>query len=96
MFVAAGKIILDFYGNQNIKAKRQNMAELLSDLHKQFNISAVEVEDFDDLERCVIGLALSAGTEQGARSALKKVLEHVDTNSFARVVVEDTEVFAYD
>jgi uncharacterized protein YlxP (DUF503 family) len=96
MFVAAGKVILDFWGNQNIKEKRRQMEALLQELHKQFNISATEVADFDDTERCVIGLALAAGTEQGARSAMKRVLEHIDTTSFARVMVEDTDVFGYD
>lgn len=96
MWVAAGKIILDFYGNQNIKEKRHQMTALLDDIHKQFNASAAEVADFDDLERCVIGLSLTAGTEQGARTAMKKVLEHVDSNAFARVMVEDTDFFGYD
>ncbi|MBI3542548.1 MAG: DUF503 family protein [Deltaproteobacteria bacterium] len=96
MWVAAGKIVLEFWGNQNIKEKRHQMADLLTEIHKQFNASAAEVSDFDDLERCVIGLALAAGTEQGARAAMKKLLEHVDTNAFARVVVEDTDVFGYD
>lgn len=96
MWLAGGKIVLDFHGNLNIKEKRHQMAQLLDDLHKTFNVSATEVADFDDLERCVIGLALAAGTEQGARSAMKKILEHIDTTSFARVVVEDTDFFGYD
>jgi uncharacterized protein YlxP (DUF503 family) len=96
MWVSAGKIILDFHGNQNIKEKRHQMADLLSDVRKHYNVSATEVADFDDLERCVIGLALSAGTEQGARLAMKHVLEHIDSTSFARVMVEDTDVFGYD
>ena len=96
MWIAAGKVILDFYGNQNIKQKREQMGSLLNDIHKQFNVSATEVSDYDDLERCVIGLALSAGTEHGARSAMKKILEHIDCNAFARVAVEDTDIFGYD
>lgn len=96
MWVAAGKIILDFYGNQNIKEKRHQMTDLLDDLHKQFNASATEVADFDDTEKCVIGLSLTAGTEQGARSAMKKLLEHIDSTAFARVMVEDTDFFGYD
>lgn len=96
MWVAAGKVILEYWGNTSIKNKRHHMAELLADVHKQFNASATEVADFDDLERCVIGLALAAGTEQGARSAMKKLLEHIDTTAFARVVLEDTDVFGYD
>lgn len=96
MWVAAGKVILDFWGNQSLKEKRHNMDELLADLRRDFNISAVEVSDFDDLEKCVIGLALAAGTEKSARAAMKKVLEHIDTTAFARVVVEDTDFFGYD
>lgn len=96
MWVSAGKVILDFYGNQNIKEKRHQMKDLLAELHKNYNVSATEVSDFDDTEKCVIGLALAAGTEQGARAAMKKLLEHIDTTAFARVVVEDTDVFGYD
>jgi uncharacterized protein YlxP (DUF503 family) len=96
MWVAAGKVILDFHGNLNLKDKRHQLAELVDDVHRKFNASAAEVADFDDLERCVIGLALAAGTEQGARSAMKKILEHIDTTSFARVMVEDTDIFGYD
>jgi len=96
MFVAAGKIILDFYNNQSLAIKRREMKELLADLHKKFNVSAAEIADFDDLERCVIGLSLTAGTEKTARAAMKKVLEHIDTTAFARVMVEDTDFFGYD
>ncbi len=96
MWVSAGKIILDFHGNQNIKQKRHQMAALLADLRKKINVSATEVADFEDLERCVIGLALVARNEQEARAAMKKVLEQVDATAFARVMVEDTDVFGYD
>lgn len=96
MWVGAGKLILEFWGNQNIKEKRHQMAALIEDIHKSFNVSATEVADFDDLEKCVIGLALSAGTEQGARAAMKKVVEHVDKNGFARLMIEDTDFFGYD
>lgn len=96
MWVAAGKIILDFHGNMNLKEKRHQMAELLRDVRREFNVSAAEVADFDDLERCVIGLALAAVSEQSARGAMKKVLERIDTSAFARVMVEDTDVFGYD
>ena len=96
MVVSAGKVILDFYGNISIKEKKEKMKELLTDVRKKFNLSATEVEDFDDLERCVIGLAMAAGTAQGAQSAMKNVLEYIDTTAFARVAMEDTELFAFD
>ncbi len=96
MWVAAGKVLLDYWGNTSIKDKREKLSALIDDVRKQFNVSALEVSDFDDLERCMIGLALTAGTEQGARLAMKKLLEYIDSNAFTRVVMEDTDVFAYD
>lgn len=96
MHVSAGKVILDFHGNINIKEKRKQMELLLKELHKGFNVSALEIDDFEDLERCVIGLALCAGTAKGAEAAMRKVLDHIDANAFARVAVEDTDEFAFD
>ena len=96
LYVAASKIILDYYGNQALASKRREIEGLLSDIRRHHNVSAVEVADFDDLERCVIGLSLSAGTEKTAREAMKKVLEYIDSHAFARVVLEDTDVFGYD
>ena len=92
MFIAAAKLILDYYGNTSLPSKRAEIRALLKDIQKTFNVSAVEVEDHDDFERCVLGLTLVASTEAGAKSALKRMLEHIDANSFARVVMEDSHV----
>lgn len=96
MFIGAAQVILDFYGNVEIKTKRQNIAALLEDLHKKFNVSATEVADFDDTERCVLGVSLVAGTAAGAQAAIKKTLEYIDSNSFARVAMEDSDVLPYE
>lgn len=96
MWFAGGKVILDFYNNDSLKEKRRRVGDLIKDVHKQFNVSATEVDDHDDPERATIGIALAAGTEPGARAALQKILEYIDTHSFARVELEDTDVFAYD
>ncbi|MGE4232694.1 MAG: DUF503 family protein [Bacteriovoracia bacterium] len=96
MYIASGKIILDFYNNDSIGKKKSNLTSLVKEVHQKFNVSAVEVADFDDPERCVIGISLVASTQRSAKAAIDKVLEHIDTHAFARVVVEDTDVYAYD
>lgn len=96
MFVSAGKLVLDFYNNDSLAEKQKQMMALLKDIHRKFNVSAIEAADFEELERCVIGLALVAGNEKTARAAMKKVLEYIDTTAFARVMTEDTDVFGYD
>lgn len=93
MFIAASKVILDFFGNQNLKKKRDELDALLKELRRKHNVSATEVEDFDDYERCIFGVSLVAGNEKTARSAMKKTLEYIDSNSFARVVMEDIEIY---
>ena len=72
------------------------MELLLKELKKKFNLSASEISDFEDLERCVMGLAFVGSSQKNASSAMKKVLEFIDAHSFARVVMEDTEVFAIE
>lgn len=96
MFVGVGKIILDFHGNVEIKTKRFHMKSLTEELRKKFEISAAEVADFEDLERCVLGFAFASSNEKAARAHLKKVLEHIDNTAFARVAVEDSEIIPYD
>ncbi len=96
MIVASARVILDFYGNQNLKKKRDELEALFKETKRKFNISILEVEDFDDYERCVFGVALVACDEKGARSGLRKLLEHIDASSFARVVMEDSEFFHHD
>lgn len=96
MWVGSSKIVMDFHGNISIKDKRKNMAELIEEVRRQFNTSCVELEDFEDFERCVLGVSLCAGTEKSVQLALSKVLEYIDTHSFARVVSEDPQVIQCD
>lgn len=96
MYVAAAKVIFDFYGNDELREKKRVLKDLVSLLHKEFNVSAIEVADFDDLERGVMGVSAVAATEAGARSAVKKALDRIDATSPARVVHEESDVFGYD
>jgi len=60
--------------------------------NKKFNISILEVADFDDPERCVIGFAAvipETWKAISARSLIEKICQTIDQTAFARVVVED-------
>jgi uncharacterized protein YlxP (DUF503 family) len=96
MFVAATQLVLDYYGNCEVSKKQEELQKLITELKKaKFNLSIGEVADFQDPERCSLGLALVASTEGGARSAMKKILEYIDGHSFARVIIENTEIEKY-
>lgn len=98
MLIGVGRIVLDFFGNQNVATKRHNLDVLCADLRKQFNISCLEVADFDDSEKCVIGFAAVCPETWSAKNAEKlceKICATIDETAFARVTVEDWDVLEH-
>ena len=98
MQVGVGRIVLDFYNNDKVAVKRRNLEELCADLRKKFNVSAMEVADFDDPERCVIGFAAvipENWKNPSARHFVEKICETIDQTAFARVTVEDWDLLSH-
>ncbi|MGZ3688194.1 MAG: DUF503 family protein [Bdellovibrionota bacterium] len=98
MLVGVGRIVLDFYNNENVALKRRQLEDLCADLRKKFNVSALEVADFDDPERCVIGFAAVIPENWKTISAehfVEKIAETIDQTAFARVMVEDTDLLSH-
>jgi uncharacterized protein YlxP (DUF503 family) len=98
MLIGVGRIVLDFYNNTDSSKKRKQLEELCTDLRKKFNISALEVADFDDAERCVIGFAAVIPENwktPSAKGLVEKICETIDQTAFARVMVEDTDLLCH-
>jgi uncharacterized protein YlxP (DUF503 family) len=96
--IGVGRIVLDFYNNTSVGQKRRQLEELCSDLRKKFNVSALEVADFDDPERCVIGFAAvipENWKRLSAQHLVEKICETIDQTSFARVTVEDWDLLSH-
>jgi uncharacterized protein YlxP (DUF503 family) len=74
------------------------LAELCEDLRKKYNVSALEIADFDDPERCVLGFAAvipENWKEKSAEHFVQKICETIDQTSFARVTVEDWDLLEH-
>lgn len=98
MLIGVGRIVLDFYNNTNVTKKRRQLEELCEDLRKKFNVSALEVADFDDPERCVIGFAAVIPENWKTASAqhfVEKICQTIDETAFARVMVEDWDLLSH-
>ena len=98
MLVGAARIVLDFYNNDNLALKRRKLEELCGDLRRKFNISILEVADFDDLERCVIGFSVVIPENWKnitAENLMEKICKEIDATSFARVTVEDWDLLSH-
>ncbi len=96
MWIGVGRIVLDFYNNTNIKKKRTELDALCADLRKLYNLSILEVADLQDTEKCVIGFAAvmpEAWKERSARTFVARICKTIDETSFARVTVEDCEMY---
>ena len=98
MLIIAGRIILDFYNNHDAKLKHRHLKELCEDLRKKFNLSSLEVADFDDPEKCVIGFAavIPENWETvSAHNLLEKICKTIDQTSIARVTSEDCDLLSF-
>ena len=98
MLIGAGRIVLDFYNNDNLAVKHRQLEELCVDLRRKFNLSALEVADFDDPERCVIGFAAVIPENwktSSAKGLMEKICKTIDSTAFARVMVEDWDLLSH-
>lgn len=98
MLIGVGRIVLDFYNNDKASKKNKLLKELCDDIRKKFNISIMEIADFDEPERCVIGFAAVIPEDwktKSAQSLIDKICKTVDETSVARVTVEDCEILEH-
>ena len=98
MRIGVGKIILYFYNNDDLALKHRKLEEVCDDLRKKFNVSALEIADFDDPERCVLGFAAvipDTWKDFTARSFVEKLAKTIDETSVARVTMEDLDLLEF-
>lgn len=98
MFIGVGRITLDFYNNDNLALKHRKLDELCTTLRKKFNLSAMEVAEFEEFEKCILGFSAilpENWKEAQAKEFVQTVCKAIDETSFARVVNEDWDVLCY-
>ena len=98
MWIAAGRIVIDCSGVGNSASKKRRLEELTQFLRRKFNLSALEVADFEDLNRAVFGFAAvipENWKERSTRDFLDTIARTIDENSFGRVLVEDCDLLVH-
>lgn len=98
MLIGVGRLVLDYYNNSNATKKNRELEEFCAGLRKKFNISILEVADFDEPERCVLGFAVVIPENWktiSAQSLVEKICRTIDETAFARVTVEDVELLEH-
>lgn len=98
MWIATGRIVLDFYNNERATDKNRALEEVCKTLRKKFNVSALEIADKDDLERGVLGFAAvcpETWSEPSAERLCNEICKEIDSISPARVMVEDLIILSH-
>ncbi len=80
MIVGVLVLILRLPGCGSLKEKRGRIKPLLARLHREFNLSAAEVDDQDIWGQTVIACALVSNDANHTRSVLQKVSNWVEEN----------------
>lgn len=76
-------------GSDSLKAKRRRLKPLLARLHKEFNVSAAEIDLQDSWDDSIIGCSLVSNEAGVAESALRKVATWVERHWHDVDLVED-------
>jgi uncharacterized protein len=80
MIVGACLIELHLEGNESLKGKRALLKPLLARLHKEFNVSAAEVDHLDSWQSAAIALACVANETAHVEQVLHNVIQWIENN----------------
>jgi len=89
MVVAYGNILIRLFGVNSLKEKRSIVRSLVSDLKKQFEISAIESGRQDSKDYLLIGIAFVTLSEADAVAKFDTIENYVE----GRYTIEE---FTYD
>ena len=95
MQIIAGKVTLDFYNNTTLEKKAALIKELTKAITSRHSVAFREIDEFDDLEKCVLGWSgVAPNTWDGLRISkyAENIMKDIDQTSAARVTLEDWEV----
>lgn len=98
MWIGVGRLVLDFYNNDNLALKHREIEKLCKDIRRKYNLSMLEVADMDEFERCVIGFSAvipDHWKESKAKSFIQNLCKDIDETSFARVTSEDWDLLSF-
>jgi uncharacterized protein len=79
MFIGACTIELDLPGLGSLKEKRSVLKPLLARLHKEFNVSAAEVDLHDAWQSSTIGIVMVSTSAVHAQNLLNNLIHWIET-----------------
>ena len=95
MVVGVQRLDIRIYEIQSLKQKRSQVNKILTRLRSRFPISAAEVGCQDLLQRTIIGISMTAGSESQLESVFNKIEAEIYSSGFAELLNSDIEFLRY-
>jgi hypothetical protein len=88
-----GKVIFEFYNNQEEEFKHKSLKLLSKEVRKLYNVSCLPVEEHEveNPESGELILAICAANHTAGKELLDKVLAHFDARAPARILYEEIQ-----
>jgi uncharacterized protein len=92
----AALLVIDFYvpTSGSLKAKRAVVKQVCARLRADLNVSVAEIGYQDLWQRCLLGIAIAAGSEVGARKVAQQVEKLVARDPRVDILSQHIEVVA--
>ncbi|SHJ58243.1 hypothetical protein SAMN02745165_02715 [Malonomonas rubra DSM 5091] len=95
MVVGVLRLDIRLYDTQSLKQKRSQVNKITARLRSRYPVSVAEVGCQDLLQRAVIGLSMTAGSESQLESVFHKVESEIESCGFAELLDTDVEFLHY-
>jgi hypothetical protein len=77
---------------RTLKDKRQVIKSIKDRLHNHFNVSVAEVEELDNRQLAVLGVAMVSNEAHHLKTALGQIVEALRSHPVAELIAHEMEV----
>jgi uncharacterized protein YlxP (DUF503 family) len=77
---------------RTLKDKRQVIKSIKDRLHNHFNVSVAEVDELDNRQLAVLGMAMVSNEAHHLKQALGQIVEALRSHPVAELIAHETEV----
>ena len=95
MIVGVQKLDIRLYEIQSLKQKRSQVSRILNRLRSRYPVSVAEVGCLDLLQRVILGLSMTAGSEAQLAAVFKQVEEEIYSSTSADLLNSEVEFLHY-
>lgn len=95
MVVGVQRLDLRLFEVRSLKQKRSLLGRILNRIRTRYPVSAAEVGHQDLLQRALLGMSMTAGSEKQIQSVFRKLEEDLYHTGLAELINSESEYLHY-